>query len=812
MELNATDAADEPQYFLRQLVRIWKPEWFLQLATIAPDRNSKGKYGIKTRAARVDQLGTLGDFIDSNNGGLNLYYVVNPLSINPGTKAEEEHVAAACTLQVDIDPPKDAKPADLPMERARIRKKLANFRPPPSVIIDSGGGYQALWLLAEPVAREDAKRVNIALKTHFGCDNCQSTDHLMRLPGTKNLPNEEKRNRGRVPALARVVEMNESRYRLADFDFLSPADTQPGMPVEIDIGAVDEAALEARLAVARKSDPELDMLMRGESLPRQKDKTGSGDDIMQTQKLKQWGFSRNEAAFVLAKSEHGKKNKTADYIKRTVGKVYGAAGGAAARVSVVIRPGERNVQVDSALQLLRDDGGFFDHGGELVYVTGDGAIVPVGADRLQMYLDCHIAFQKFDARKNKWVAADCPDKLPKAILALHDEWQLPRLLGVIDAPILRLDGSMLDAEGYDERTGLYRYDGLELPISEGGPAAALGRLWAPFAEFPFDSPVARAVMLAAIFTAVLRPVLPTAPGFLIEAPTRGTGKTLIAKCISILAGVEPHISAMRTDEAEINKTLLAMLRRGAGVTIWDNVNGRLESDSLCAFLTSQHYEGRVLGQSEILRFDNRLLLLLTGNNVLLAGDLSRRVLSCRIDSGDERPDKRAFALEPLAYVRKHRAQMVADVLEILKAHRKDALVHAKRGVGRMASFEAWDERVREAVLYAGTLGVVELGDPFEAVDAASDNDPETAKLRALLIAWRNKFGNKFVTVAEATLRAGLDAPVLRAALDEVAGEGHVINPRRLGRWIESHRGRPIDGMKFEQGPVRHQAKSWRVVQ
>jgi hypothetical protein len=90
--------------------------------------------------------------------------------------------------------------------------------------VDSGGGGQGFFRLDEPFyvgghpgPIAEIKLYNVELRDKLGGDNCQSLDHLMRLPGTVNWPNKEKRKRGRVPRLASVVEFTGQSHPLAKF-------------------------------------------------------------------------------------------------------------------------------------------------------------------------------------------------------------------------------------------------------------------------------------------------------------------------------------------------------------------------------------------------------------------------------------------------------------------------------------------------------------------------------------------------------------------------------------------------------------------
>jgi hypothetical protein len=76
----------------------------------------------------------------------------------------------------------------------------------------------------------------------------------------------------------------------------------------------------------------------------------------------------------------------------------------------------------------------------------------------------------------------------------------------------------------------------------------------------------------------------------------------------------------------------------------------------------------------------------TGNNLRIAGDMTRRVLLCSIDSGEERPELRAFTFNPLQMAKDNRPKYLAAALTILRAY----IVAGKPVKLRpLASFEQW---------------------------------------------------------------------------------------------------------------------------
>ncbi len=164
------------------------------------------------------------DWIATRNGKENLYFHVNPTITLRDKKAEKTDIKEVRELHVDIDP---RAGEDIKDEQVRILDLLRNPPdgiPVPTIINFSGGGYQAFWKLKEPVLIDgdltkaaEVERYNIHLANTLGGDNCQNIDRIMRLPGTINIPNKKKASKGRVPALADVVEMTEHSYSLNQF-------------------------------------------------------------------------------------------------------------------------------------------------------------------------------------------------------------------------------------------------------------------------------------------------------------------------------------------------------------------------------------------------------------------------------------------------------------------------------------------------------------------------------------------------------------------------------------------------------------------
>lgn len=407
--------------------------------------------------------------------------------------------------------------------------------------------------------------------------------------------------------------------------------------------------------------------------------------------------------------------------------------------------------VEQVLGIMRRAPDIYDFGGPLVTAT-DGRVYPLDEHALKHWLGGATQFWRWHKLKNGdrvEVLEDPPVSVAKTLLSLGERRALKQLNAIITAPTLRRDGSLLNRPGYDDATGLLlEVEGDDIhpvPMHPTGEQVetALERLMKPFADFPLVGPVDKSVLLAALLTAAVRPVLPTAPAVGFDAPTQGSGKTLLAKCVAVLALGEvptiwPHTHAR--DDEEIRKRIMTILMTGTRAVIWDNVIGVFDSAALAGALTSQHYSDRILGKTGHANVPNKALWLLTGNNLTLAGDLPRRVLKCRIDPETDRPFARQFDVDPEAYCQQHRQRMIADALTVLRGWLASSDAPAP---GNMASFEAWDLMVRQAVAWVARhfdpLG--EYTDPMEAVNAAQAADPEQERLDALLCSLADVFGS-----------------------------------------------------------------------
>lgn len=173
-------------------------------------------------------------WLEKHNGQYNMYVSVNPPMRTMTKKSEKEDLLELRWLHVDLDP---RSGEDVAKEQKRIETLLSDkwpeSLPKPTLKIFSGGGYWVLWRLETPAPINgdlnsclDLERYNIQIANVLGGDNCFNADRIMRLPGTLNIPDANKRAKGRVTQLATVVEFNDTVYDLEQFTKSVQVDTE----------------------------------------------------------------------------------------------------------------------------------------------------------------------------------------------------------------------------------------------------------------------------------------------------------------------------------------------------------------------------------------------------------------------------------------------------------------------------------------------------------------------------------------------------------------------------------------------------------
>ncbi len=465
-----------------------------------------------------------------------------------------------------------------------------------------------------------------------------------------------------------------------------------------------------------------------------------------------------------------------------------AAESALIAVGGVYRQGERLVRI-ARIDADTDSGGVRRAAGSLI-------ITAVTQHWLSHALARIADWETLDKRGELRVI-DPPVPVARELLALSGEWRLPVLRGIVTAPTLRTDGSLLDCEGYDARSGLYMdFGGLEYPAINPTPSVqeareALRALADLLSECAFvggaQSPSASA-MLATIITATVRRALDIAPVLAVTAKQASSGKTALAHIIArILTGREAAVIPLDQEAAELGRRLLGVLLAGDPVLCLDNAVSPVDSAALCAALTSESYQDRIIRSSTMARVSTAVTMIITGNGLRLVGDLTTRALGCALDTGLDRPQERTYQRDIAAFIAEHRARLVQAALTIPLAYLSAG---APALPVRPSRFHQWDRLVRLPLIWLA------CADPMETQVALEDADPEREKLRVLLATWMATCGERGVTVA-ALMRAAAQQEALREALLGIGSDGTGrLNALRIGNYLAERVGQVVDGLQI----------------
>ena len=419
---------------------------------------------------------------------------------------------------------------------------------------------------------------------------------------------------------------------------------------------------------------------------------------------------------------------------------------------------------DEAEQALIQSGGTYQRLGKIVDIgsakgkTADAkevsylTIIPRGNYALQKDLARAALFMKFDRRVEDWVPCDPPMTLVK-MLKEEGRSKLPVLRGIITVPTLRSDGSILSAPGFDAPTGMiFDPNGAEFPSIPECPTkpqalAALEMLKEPLKDFPFVDDegcdgASRSVALAGILTALIRQSLLRAPAFGLDAPTAGTGKSKIVDIIHVIAyGHRAAVDNWTIDERENEKLLGAVALSGRAALAIDNVDEHcaVGGGLISQLLTQTQVAVRILGLSENPITDTNMLVTFTGNNLRFKGDITRRVVKCRMDAKVERPETRKFDRDPVSFVEANRAKLAIAGLTVLRAW---IVSKQKANCDPFGDYDDWTALVRGALIWLGEA------DPVKSAEGIRSDDPARDALLMVLQEWWLAFNDRPKTARE----------------------------------------------------------------
>ncbi len=493
--------------------------------------------------------------------------------------------------------------------------------------------------------------------------------------------------------------------------------------------------------------------------------------------------------------------------------------------------------VDGVVELLaRDDPDLYQRGGLLVRVVKDplpaqvkrlklsGGLrveqLPSPSLRLRLTRVADFVTTHETQEGTVYQPARPPQWLVEGIACLGRWEGVRHLEAVVESPVLRPDGTLLEAPGYDPETALLYQPFTEYPPCPPSPTRDDARhaaelLGEAVCDFPFASATSRSGWLAAALTPLARFAFDgPAPLFLFDANVRGAGKGLLADLVAcVVSGRDFARAPYSRDDEEMRKSIGSLALAGERLVLLDNLAGLFGGPNLDAALTSTEWQGRILGKSQQPRVPLLMTWYATGNNVAVMADTARRVCHIRIESPEERPEDRSGFRHPdlLAWAKRERGRLLVAALTMLAAYCRAG--RPDQGLRPWGSYEGWSALVRGAIVWAG------LPDPGDARMTMTDGvDRDVAALRGLLAGWAELDpDNEGLTVAQAL--ALLDAQenkdryaVMRQVVAELfdLAPGKTPTAKKLAYRIRQYVGRSCGGKCFYGEPGHGGVMRWRV--
>ena len=484
---------------------------------------------------------------------------------------------------------------------------------------------------------------------------------------------------------------------------------------------------------------------------------------------------------------------------------------------------QRIVRVVEETRTFKPEAAFFRPKGNTYLAEAD-------AEYLERALNDTGLIYKLD-EDEKRISAAAPAKWCRHIIGRPstqlDKVPWKHLDAITNVPFLLSDGSLVDRPGYHAATGIW-YDprGHEFPSIPAAPTTkqarkALEKFSVVFSEFcfatedkqPWDSSPAYAAVLATIFGVLLRHLLPTVPMLGITAPDPGSGKTKIAEAIggATTGCLLSRISYDNTEE--FDKQLPIPLSAGDRVVLIDNVDRKMVNSARLSTVlsTEASIKWRILGETREQAILNRSVFIVTGNHLIISGDLPRRSLLCRLIPNVASPETRPFSFDPVVRAREMFADLAMAALTAARYYlgaNCPAPKYGKDVVTESGSFTDWNRIVRGLLVHLG------FGDPLATQEDVRNENPMLENDVELVAALRADFPSAqhfsvssiFNKLRDAKIGATHDSK----AYELLVGPNEKWDAQKVGYRLRGLRDRVLDGFKVEVAKRVHGAVFYRV--
>lgn len=230
----------------------------------------------QSKFCTYDTVYQIQELVEKENGKKHIYFGVLPRKTSSGTDTD---ILALTTLWVDLD----AKQVG---SKDKCLNILESFKLQPSVIVDSGNGYHAYWILEKRLLLDTEENIKIAkdllkaIHRNLQGDHTFNLSRILRLPDTINIKKEQKKC-----FVLRTSDFKytlEDFYKVLDFSCLYEEETQ-----ELDFN--DGSRITDNITMQLLLPDSL--LQRAQELPIKYETDRSGNDFFLSVKMYEFGLN-----------------------------------------------------------------------------------------------------------------------------------------------------------------------------------------------------------------------------------------------------------------------------------------------------------------------------------------------------------------------------------------------------------------------------------------------------------------------------------------------------------------------------------------
>jgi hypothetical protein len=373
-----------------------------------------------------------------------------------------------------------------------------------------------------------------------------------------------------------------------------------------------------------------------------------------------------------------------------------------------------------------------------------------------------------------------------------EESKLPKARGIMTAPVVLLDGTLLAPDGYHPPTRLIFMIDPALRSYLPRPEECTQEEAAKSLQFLTDDWLCdvaatfegKCAAIAYSITIIERTMFDKRPMWLGDAPSRGGGKTTLAVMLNLVAtGRWPSAVAYSPNPEERRKAMMSVLIAGPEAVMWDNVKAGtvISCSSFERASTNPIYSDRELSKTNNLEAYAYPPQMVNGNNISGGGEVASRTIKITLDAKRPDPEKRAFKHpDPIGWTLDHRGEILRHFYILLVANQA-----AKPGSNEQnkTRFPDWWRAVGAALEHAAETLVEQQKErparertaakiDFARIIAEAEQDNADNRDHAcVLAALRDTYGTDWFTSAMVSAALKADAEQARVDADKAKADG-----------------------------------------